>query len=270
VGRWRRRARPSIGRGHHAGLAVGPDAGGDGVLRLGFLANFLSHPVISGFITASGMLIAASQLKHILGIRPTGDTLLEICWALLGESRRRPTCSRWRSASAAPPSCSGCARAEAAACCGARAWRRALADLSPRPGRWSPSRPRRCGLGARTWPGRGVKIVGDGAAGPAALHAAVLRPVAVAAAAGAGAADLLIGLSSRVGRADAGRQAAPADRARPGAGRAGRANIAAAFTGRLSGDGRLRAVGGQLRRRGRDARPPAPSPRSGWRWPRCS
>ncbi len=33
-----------------------------GVLRLGFLANFLSHPVISGFISASGLLIAASQL----------------------------------------------------------------------------------------------------------------------------------------------------------------------------------------------------------------
>ncbi|MGY9050199.1 MAG: SulP family inorganic anion transporter, partial [Rhodobacterales bacterium] len=39
-----------------------------GVFRLGFLVNFLSHPVISGFITASGILIAASQLKNILGI----------------------------------------------------------------------------------------------------------------------------------------------------------------------------------------------------------
>ena len=45
------------------------------VLRLGFLANFLSHPVISGFITASGLLIAASQAKHILGIKAEGDTL---------------------------------------------------------------------------------------------------------------------------------------------------------------------------------------------------
>ncbi|NJM54970.1 MAG: sodium-independent anion transporter, partial [Verrucomicrobiae bacterium] len=45
------------------------------VLRLGFLANFLSHPVISGFITASGILIAVSQLKHILGIKAEGDTL---------------------------------------------------------------------------------------------------------------------------------------------------------------------------------------------------
>ena len=48
------------------------------VFRLGFLANFLSHPVISGFISASGVLIAASQLKHILGIRADGDSLPRI------------------------------------------------------------------------------------------------------------------------------------------------------------------------------------------------
>ena len=55
------------------------------VLRLGFLANFLSHPVISGFITASGILIAASQLKHILGIRAEGDTLPHILAGILGQ-----------------------------------------------------------------------------------------------------------------------------------------------------------------------------------------
>ncbi|WJY19174.1 sulfate permease [Alteriqipengyuania flavescens] len=44
-----------------------------GLLRAGFLANLLSHPVISGFITASGILIATSQLKHILGIKAGGD-----------------------------------------------------------------------------------------------------------------------------------------------------------------------------------------------------
>jgi len=44
-----------------------------GLLRAGFLANLLSHPVISGFITASGILIATSQLKHILGIGAGGD-----------------------------------------------------------------------------------------------------------------------------------------------------------------------------------------------------
>ncbi|GGG58146.1 sodium-independent anion transporter [Pseudohongiella nitratireducens] len=46
-----------------------------GLLRMGFLANFLSHPVIAGFITASGILIACSQLKHILGIEAHGENL---------------------------------------------------------------------------------------------------------------------------------------------------------------------------------------------------
>ncbi|MCK0143778.1 sulfate permease [Aliiroseovarius sp. F20344] len=49
-----------------------------GVFRLGFLANFLSHPVIAGFITASGLLIATSQLKHILGINAHGHSLIEL------------------------------------------------------------------------------------------------------------------------------------------------------------------------------------------------
>ncbi|MBY6055432.1 SulP family inorganic anion transporter [Leisingera daeponensis] len=59
-----------------------------GLFRLGFLANFLSHPVIAGFITASGILIAASQLRHSLGIEAEGHNLVEILaslWAHLGE-----------------------------------------------------------------------------------------------------------------------------------------------------------------------------------------
>ena len=53
-----------------------------GFLRLGFLANLLSHPVISGFITASGVLIATSQIKHILGISGGGDTWPEMLGSL--------------------------------------------------------------------------------------------------------------------------------------------------------------------------------------------
>ncbi|MFB0931364.1 MAG: sulfate permease [Ascidiaceihabitans sp.] len=53
-----------------------------GLLRLGFLANFLSHPVIAGFITASGLIIAASQLKHILGIEAHGHTLTDLIGSL--------------------------------------------------------------------------------------------------------------------------------------------------------------------------------------------
>jgi SulP family sulfate permease len=57
---------------------------GMGLFRLGFVANFLSHPVIAGFITASGLIIAASQLKHILGINAQGHTLWEIVVSLVG------------------------------------------------------------------------------------------------------------------------------------------------------------------------------------------
>lgn len=39
-----------------------------GVFRLGFLVNFLSRPVITGFISAAALIIGASQLKHLLGI----------------------------------------------------------------------------------------------------------------------------------------------------------------------------------------------------------
>ena len=54
-----------------------------GLLKLGFLANFLSHPVIAGFITASGILIAVSQLKHILGVSAHGHTLPQIAGSLI-------------------------------------------------------------------------------------------------------------------------------------------------------------------------------------------
>lgn len=60
-----------------------------GLLRLGFLANLLSHPVISGFISASGILIATSQLKHILGVKVAGETWPEMLAGLaraLGET----------------------------------------------------------------------------------------------------------------------------------------------------------------------------------------
>ncbi len=54
-----------------------------GVMRLGFMANFLSHPVIAGFITASGVLIATSQLRHILGVDAHGHTLPQMVGSIL-------------------------------------------------------------------------------------------------------------------------------------------------------------------------------------------
>ena len=38
-----------------------------GLLRLGFLVNFLSRPIINGFTSAAALIIAASQLKHLFG-----------------------------------------------------------------------------------------------------------------------------------------------------------------------------------------------------------
>ena len=53
-----------------------------GLFRLGFLANFLSHPVIAGFITATGIIIAVSQLKNILGIDAHGHTIPDLSRSL--------------------------------------------------------------------------------------------------------------------------------------------------------------------------------------------
>lgn len=59
-----------------------------GLLHLGFLANFLSHPVISGFITASGLLIAASQLKVLLGVKAEGHNLAALLVSLASQLPR--------------------------------------------------------------------------------------------------------------------------------------------------------------------------------------
>ena len=58
-----------------------------GVLRLGFLANLLSHPVVSGFITASGIIIATSQLKSVLGIKASGEAMPELVTTLIANAK---------------------------------------------------------------------------------------------------------------------------------------------------------------------------------------
>ena len=49
-----------------------------GLLRLGFMANFISHPVVSAFITASAIIIGLSQLKYLLGIETSGTNAVEL------------------------------------------------------------------------------------------------------------------------------------------------------------------------------------------------
>lgn len=56
-----------------------------GVLRLGFLSQLLSRPVISGFISGSAVLIIISQMKYLLGIAPQGRSSAELVVDLLGK-----------------------------------------------------------------------------------------------------------------------------------------------------------------------------------------
>ncbi len=56
-----------------------------GLLKFGFIANFLSHPVVSGFITASGIVIAVGQLGSLTGISLQGDTLPRLLTGLFGQ-----------------------------------------------------------------------------------------------------------------------------------------------------------------------------------------
>lgn len=49
-----------------------------GLFRMGFLVNFLSKPVISGFTSAAAIIIGLSQLKHVLGVKIEGSSQIHI------------------------------------------------------------------------------------------------------------------------------------------------------------------------------------------------
>lgn len=52
-----------------------------GAFRLGFVTNFMSHPVISGFTSAAALIIGFSQLKHIVGLPlPRTENIAETLW----------------------------------------------------------------------------------------------------------------------------------------------------------------------------------------------
>lgn len=40
-----------------------------GLFRMGFIVNFLSHPVVSGFTSAAALIIGIGQLKHLMGVK---------------------------------------------------------------------------------------------------------------------------------------------------------------------------------------------------------
>lgn len=60
-----------------------------GVLRAGFIMNFVSRPVVSAYITGSAILIIMSQLKHVLGVTAEGGTSLSLArslWTNMGST----------------------------------------------------------------------------------------------------------------------------------------------------------------------------------------
>ena len=56
-----------------------------GLLRLGVLADFMSKPVLNGFIIGLAMTIAASQLGKLFGYSVAGDTFFETLWYFFGD-----------------------------------------------------------------------------------------------------------------------------------------------------------------------------------------
>ncbi len=59
-----------------------------GIAKLGFVANFLSHPVMSGFTSAAAIVIAFSQIKHLFGLSiPSGARIDETLMYLLQHTR---------------------------------------------------------------------------------------------------------------------------------------------------------------------------------------
>ena len=55
------------------------------LLRLGFLSQLLSRPVIQGFISGSAMLIIVSQCRYLLGLETHGSDFSVLATALLGQ-----------------------------------------------------------------------------------------------------------------------------------------------------------------------------------------
>jgi sulfate permease, SulP family len=51
-----------------------------GVVRAGFITNFLSHAVISGFTSAAAIVIGLSQLRQLLGIRLAAESVPALVW----------------------------------------------------------------------------------------------------------------------------------------------------------------------------------------------
>lgn len=54
-----------------------------GVLRFGFIVNFLSYPVVVGYTSAAALIIIGSQLQSLTGVHVNSSNVLELAWQLL-------------------------------------------------------------------------------------------------------------------------------------------------------------------------------------------
>lgn len=58
-----------------------------GLLKMGFIVNFLSKPVISGFTSAAAIIICINQLKHVLGISISQSNKIHVFTSALMQSQ---------------------------------------------------------------------------------------------------------------------------------------------------------------------------------------
>src|SRR3954454_7770929 len=66
-------------------LATGVIAFLAGLLRVGFLANYISEPVLKGFIVGLALTIIVGQLPKLFGVSKGSGQFFEQLWHLLGE-----------------------------------------------------------------------------------------------------------------------------------------------------------------------------------------
>jgi SulP family sulfate permease len=103
-------------------LEVGLVQGAMGLLRLGFLANFLSHTVVTAFGSAAALIIGFSQLRHLLGVKIANtdsflllvqrlwQSLDKVNWATFGLGLLAVSLLVYAQRQAAPPTAAlGCA-----------------------------------------------------------------------------------------------------------------------------------------------------------------
>jgi len=59
-----------------------------GILRFGFIANFLSYPVIVGYTSAAAIIIIGSQLQSLVGTRVEGGNVFELLYQMLASLKK--------------------------------------------------------------------------------------------------------------------------------------------------------------------------------------